>query len=246
MSLNHSAVHLKRTQRCKSTLRQKNKKVKRPMSAKRVDTEEGGLWSPTSPRGDPGAGRAQPLPATPRAGGVYRSAPPGRPRPPEPGGTYRSAPQGSGSSAGSLPSGPRASCWARPGRHTAPPTPSPSGSCSSGGPPCRPGTESKRQQVHLRGVGPGAAPGGAHAPPAWTGRGGLAPLRGRGGARSRRWGACVSRRRAGSPGQILAGAADLTATSAQKSFSLRQAGFSEPTRGMQFALIGTVLRGRQC
>ena len=168
------------------------------------------------------------------------------PRPPEPGGTYRSAPQGSGSSAGSLPSWPRASCWARPGRHTAPPTPSPSGSCSSGGPPCRPGTESKRQQVHLRGVGPGAAPGGAHAPPAWTGRGGLAPLRGRGGARSRRWGACVSRRRAGSPRQILAGAADLTATSAQKSFSLRQAGFSEPTRGMQFALIRTVLRGRQC
>lgn len=62
----------------------------------------------------------------------------GSPSPPRSPGTHRSALLGSGSWPRSRPAGPRASCWAPPGRHTAPPTPSPAGSYSSGGPPCRP------------------------------------------------------------------------------------------------------------
>lgn len=55
--------------------------------------------------------------------------------------TYRSALLGSGSWAHFPPSGPRASCWALPGRRRALPTPSPGGSCSSSGPPCKPEKE---------------------------------------------------------------------------------------------------------
>lgn len=60
-------------------------------------------------------------------------------------GTYRSAQPGNGSWMHSPLSGPQVSCWALLGRRTVPPTPSPVGSCSSDGLPCRPEKDTQSQ-----------------------------------------------------------------------------------------------------
>lgn len=60
-------------------------------------------------------------------------------------GTYRSAQPGNGSWMHSPLSGPQVSCWALLGKRTVPPTPSPVGSCSSGGLPCRPEKDTQSQ-----------------------------------------------------------------------------------------------------
>lgn len=65
-------------------------------------------------------------------------------------GTYRSAQPGNGSWMHSPLSGPQVSCWALLGRHTVLPTPSPVGSCSSDGLPCRPEKDTQSQGMGSR------------------------------------------------------------------------------------------------
>lgn len=62
---------------------------------------------------------------------------------------YMPPQQWSGSSWRCRPSGRWCRRWVQPGRHTAPPTPSPGGPCSSGGPPCR--TEGGKERREERG-----------------------------------------------------------------------------------------------